>query len=76
MVWVVWAWARALWGSTKPSVFSYMARTKPLQSKPVALLLPVLQQYEPVFKPNAFLEYLPTDYKDGGAFLRRRMSGK
>jgi predicted amidohydrolase len=51
-------------------------RTRRLAEVPVALLLPVLQQYEPVFKPNAFLEYLPTDYQDGGAFLRRRMAGK
>ena len=51
-------------------------KTRRMAEVPVALLLPVLQQYEPVFGPNAFLEYLPTDYKDGGAYLRRRMSGK
>ena len=51
-------------------------KTRRMAEVPVALLLPVLQQYEPVFKPNAFLDYLPTDYKDGGAYLRRRMAGK
>jgi predicted amidohydrolase len=51
-------------------------KTRRMAEVPVALLLPVWQQYEPVFGPNAFLEYLPTDYKDGGAYLRRRMSGK
>ena len=51
-------------------------KTRRMAEVPVALLLPVLQQYEPVFGPNAFLEYLPTDYQDGGAYLRRRMSGK
>ena len=43
---------------------------------PVALFLPVLQQYEPVFQPNSFLEYLPTDYRDAGVFIRRRMNIK
>jgi hypothetical protein len=51
-------------------------KTRRMAEVPVALLLPVLQQYEPVFGPNAFLEYLPTDDQDGGAYLRRRMSGK
>ena len=51
-------------------------KTRRMAEVPVAMLLPVLQQYEPVFGPNAFLEYLPTDYQDGGAYLRRRMSGK
>ena len=43
---------------------------------PMALFLPVLQQYEPVFQPNSFLEYLPTDYRDAGAYIRRRMNIK
>jgi predicted amidohydrolase len=48
-------------------------KTRRFPEFPMAVLLPVFQQYEPVFKPNAFLEYLPTDYKDSGAYVRRRM---
>jgi predicted amidohydrolase len=48
-------------------------KTRRFPEFPMAVLLPVFQQYEPVFKPNAFLEYLPTDYKDSGAFIKRRM---
>jgi predicted amidohydrolase len=51
-------------------------KTRRVPELPIALFLPVLQQYEPVFKPNAFLEYLPTDYKDSGAYIRRRMQQK
>ncbi len=42
---------------------------------PIALLRPVLDQYEPVFQPNAFLETLPETYKDAGTLLRKRMQG-
>jgi hypothetical protein len=48
-------------------------KTRRFPEFPMAVMLPVFQQYEPVFKPNAFLEYLPTDYKDSGAFIKRRM---
>jgi len=40
---------------------------------PVALLLPVLQQYQPTFQPNAFLEQLPETYKEAGQLVRERM---
>jgi predicted amidohydrolase len=48
-------------------------RTRRFPEIPMAVLLPVFQQYEPTFKPNAFLDYLPTDYKDSGAYVKRRM---
>ena len=51
-------------------------KTRRMRELPMAVLLPVFQQYEPVFKPNAFLQYLPTDYKDSGAYIKRRMSQK
>lgn len=51
-------------------------RTRRFPEYPMALFLPVFRQYEPAFGPNAFLEYLPETYRDAGAFLKRRMSGK
>jgi hypothetical protein len=39
-------------------------------------MLPVFQQYEPVFQPNAFLEKLPATYQDAGALVRKRMGMK
>ena len=51
-------------------------RTRRFPEYPMALMLPVLQQYEPVFQPNAFLDYLPTSYKDSGDYIKRRMGGK
>ncbi|MCC5794680.1 MAG: hypothetical protein JJT85_08080 [Chromatiales bacterium] len=42
---------------------------------PMALLLPLFQQYEPAFKPNAFMEELPETYRDAGRLLRQRMEG-
>jgi predicted amidohydrolase len=51
-------------------------KTRRLPELPMALLLPVLQQYEPVFQPNAFLEYLPKTYKESGDLVRRRMQRK
>jgi predicted amidohydrolase len=48
-------------------------RTRRFPEIPMAVLLPVFQQYDPVFEPNAFLDYLPTDYKDSGAYVKRRM---
>jgi hypothetical protein len=38
-------------------------KTRRVQELPMALLLPVLQQYQPVFGPNAFLEKLPANYQ-------------
>ncbi len=43
---------------------------------PMALLLPVFQQYEPLFTPNAFLQQLPKDYNEAGALVRKRMNSK
>lgn len=40
---------------------------------PAALLRPVLEQYEPKFKPNAFLDELPETYKEAGDLVRRRL---
>jgi predicted amidohydrolase len=48
-------------------------KTRRMPEYPMALLLPVFQQYEPVFEPNAFSAYLPTDYKDSGRYVRERM---
>jgi predicted amidohydrolase len=42
---------------------------------PIALLLPVLQQYQPKFQPNAFLDKLPETYKEAGELVRQRMQG-
>ncbi|MCM2312260.1 MAG: hypothetical protein NDI84_12745, partial [Steroidobacteraceae bacterium] len=50
-------------------------KTRRVPEVPIALLRPVLDQYEPVFQPNAFLETLPETYKEAGALLRRRMQG-
>ena len=44
-----------------------------LKELPAALFLPVLQQYQPRFKPNAFLEKLPATYQEAGDLVRRRM---
>lgn len=43
---------------------------------PMALLLPVLQQYEPAFQPNAFLEQLPNNYQEAGELVKKRMGRK
>ena len=51
-------------------------RTRRMPEFPMALYLPVFQQYEPVFKPNAFLEFLPKTYKESGDFVKRRMGQK
>ncbi len=48
-------------------------KTRRVPELPMALMLPVLQKYEPVFQPNAFLEYLPKTYKESGELVRRRM---
>ena len=51
-------------------------KTRRVPEFPMALMLPVFQQYEPVFKPNAFLEKLPATYKDAGELVRKRMGTK
>lgn len=43
---------------------------------PMALLLPVFQQYQPSFQPNAFLEQLPNTYQEAGALAKQRMGRK
>jgi predicted amidohydrolase len=50
-------------------------KTRRFPEVPMALLLPVYQQYEPTFKPNAFLEKLPETYKESGDLVRQRMRG-
>jgi predicted amidohydrolase len=51
-------------------------KTRRFPEFPMALMLPVFQQYEPVFQPNAFLEKLPATYEDAGALVRKRMGMK
>ncbi len=48
-------------------------QTRRFPEVPTALLLPVLQQYEPKFKPNAFLDKVPETYKEAGAMVRAKM---
>lgn len=43
---------------------------------PMALLLPVFQQYVPAFKPNAFLETLPKTYQEAGELVKKRLGRK
>lgn len=51
-------------------------RSHKVKELPMALLLPVYQAYTPGFKPNAFLEYLPTDYGDSARYTRERLGSK
>lgn len=51
-------------------------KTRRVQELPKALLLPVLQAYEPVFQPNAFAGTLPATYKEAGELVRKRMGMK
>ena len=51
-------------------------KTRRIPEFPMALMLPVFQQYEPVFKPNAFLEKLPATYQESGDLVRKRMGTK
>ena len=48
-------------------------KTRRFPEVPMALLLPVLQQYQPTFQPNAFLDKLPETYQEAGELVRRRM---
>lgn len=47
--------------------------TRRMPEIPMALLLPVFREYEPVFKPNAFAERLSATYKEAGEIVRSRM---
>ncbi|HSN71421.1 MAG TPA: nitrilase-related carbon-nitrogen hydrolase, partial [Steroidobacteraceae bacterium] len=51
-------------------------RTRRFPEVPMALLLPVLTQYEPKFKPNTFLNELPETYKEAGALVRSKLGIK
>lgn len=51
-------------------------KTRRFPEYPMALMLPVFQQYQPLFQPNAFLQSLPADYQEAGALVRKRMAGK
>ena len=51
-------------------------RSRRVQELPMAILLPILQQYDPVFRPNAFLEKLPATYQEAGELVRKRMGMK
>ncbi len=51
-------------------------KTRRVPEFPMALLLPVFQQYEPTFQPGAFLEKLPETYKESGDLVRKRMGMK
>ena len=48
-------------------------RTRRFREIPAALLLPVLQQYQPMFGPNTFADELPETYREAGELVRRRM---
>jgi hypothetical protein len=47
-----------------------------VQELPMALMLPVFQQYQPTFQPNAFMDKLPATYQEAGEIVRKRMSMK
>jgi predicted amidohydrolase len=50
-------------------------KTRRFPEVPMALFMPVFQQYQPTFDPNGFAEFLPETYKEAGDFVRRRMGG-
>ncbi len=51
-------------------------KTRRVQELPMALMLPVFQQYQPTFQPNAFMDKLPGTYQEAGEIVRKRMSAK
>jgi predicted amidohydrolase len=51
-------------------------KTRRFPEVPMALLLPLFEQYQPRFKPNAFLEKLPETYQESGELVRKRMGAK
>lgn len=48
-------------------------RTRRFPEVPIALFLPLLQQYQPRFQPNAFADQLPETYEEAGALVRSRL---
>jgi len=48
-------------------------KTRRFPEVPIALFRPVLEQYEPLFGPNNFLDTLPETYKEAGTLVRQRM---
>ncbi|MGE0582765.1 MAG: nitrilase-related carbon-nitrogen hydrolase [Steroidobacteraceae bacterium] len=51
-------------------------RTRSPVEYPMALFLPVFQQYAPSVGPGGFLEQLPNDYQEAGALVKRRSARK
>jgi predicted amidohydrolase len=51
-------------------------KTRRFPEYPMALFLPVFQQYEPKFGPNTFLSKLPKDYREAGEIVRAKMNAK
>jgi len=51
-------------------------KTRRFPEVPVALFRPVLDNYEPLFQPNNFLEKLPETYQEAGALVRSRLRGQ
>ena len=51
-------------------------RTRSPVEYPMALFLPVFQQYAPSVGPGGFLEQLPNDYQEAGALVKRRAARK
>jgi predicted amidohydrolase len=51
-------------------------KTRRFPEYPMALMLPVFQQYEPKFGPNTFLTKLPKDYREAGEIVRAKMNAK
>jgi predicted amidohydrolase len=51
-------------------------KTRRVQELPMALMLPVFQQYQPTFQPNTFMDKLPATYQEAGEMVRNRMAGK
>jgi predicted amidohydrolase len=43
---------------------------------PAALIIPVLQAYQPAFQPNAFLDRLPETYQEAGQIVREKMQDR
>jgi predicted amidohydrolase len=50
-------------------------KTRRFREIPAALIVPVLQAYQPAFGPNAFMDKLPETYKEAGDMVRARMRG-
>ena len=62
--------------ASAPIPIASFRKTRRVPEFPMALLLPVFQQYDPVFQPGAFLEKLPETYKESGDLVRKRMGMK